>query len=392
MLTQSTLRWLGLVGVIWLQAISGTNLDFSAYSSQLKSLLSISQVQLNNLAFASDAGKLLGWLSGIALQYLPLWLVLLMGATLGLIGYGFQFLFLMNKIGSMPYWAMFLLCALAGNSICWINTVCYVVTIQNFGSARQIAVGTSTSYTGLSANIYASLVDILARSGDAITKAKLYLLFNAVVPMLASLLSSPLVRIVKLGECIDLQKEGNGLAVMLVITVATGFYSVFGSVSSRSSRFSSTLQAAGLGMFLVAPLAVPLAFAIRERLEKRCPSKKQMKVHDLNVGEDESRDVEVVVVKQGGEAFVEGLKEDFIMGNGSDEVGIGFLLKKLDFWLYYFVYMFSATLGIVFVNNLGQIAESRGLSKSSSLVSLSSSFGFFGRLLPSLLDYFLFTK
>lgn len=77
------------------------------------------------------------------------------------------------------------------------------------------------------------------------------------------------------------------------------------------------------------------------------------------------------------------------MGNGSEEVGNGFLLKKLDFWLYYFVYMFSATLGIVFVNNLGQIVESRALSKSSSLVSLSSSFGSFGHFLPSLLDHVL---
>lgn len=80
----------------------------------------------------------------------------------------------------------------------------YVATIQNFATAYQIAVWMSTSYTGLSANIYTSLVDKFSRSGDAITKAKLYFLFNAAVPMLASLLSSPLVRIVKLGECIDL--------------------------------------------------------------------------------------------------------------------------------------------------------------------------------------------
>ena len=64
------------------------------------------------------------------------------------------------------------------------------------------------------------------------------------------------------------------------------------------------------------------------------------------------------------------------------------MLRRIDFWLYFFVYLFGATLGLVFLNNLGQIAESRGYSGTSSLVSLSSSFGFFGRLMPSIGDYF----
>uniref|UniRef100_J3M842 NFD4 C-terminal domain-containing protein n=1 Tax=Oryza brachyantha TaxID=4533 RepID=J3M842_ORYBR len=71
-----------------------------------------------------------------------------------------------------------------------------------------------------------------------------------------------------------------------------------------------------------------------------------------------------------------------------DEVGGVRLLRRLDFWLYFLSYMFSGTLGLVFLNNLGQIAESRGLSDPSTLVSLSSSFGFFGRLLPAFLDYY----
>lgn len=68
--------------------------------------------------------------------------------------------------------------------------------------------------------------------------------------------------------------------------------------------------------------------------------------------------------------------------------GVKLMLRRIDFWLYFFVYFLGATIGLVFLNNLGQIAESRGLSSTSSLVSLSSSFGFFGRLVPSLLDYF----
>ncbi|KAJ7964282.1 Protein NUCLEAR FUSION DEFECTIVE 4 [Quillaja saponaria] len=68
------------------------------------------------------------------------------------------------------------------------------------------------------------------------------------------------------------------------------------------------------------------------------------------------------------------------------------MLMRVDFWLYFFVYFSGATVGLAFMNNLGQIAESRGCSATSSLVSLSSSFGFFGRLMPSLMDYFYRSK
>lgn len=136
--SSKALQWLSLVGIIWLQSINGTNTNFPAYSSQLKNTLSMSQLQINNLVFASDAGKLLGWFSGIAAMYLPLWLVLMIGSFLGLIGYGIQFLFVTNQIPSPAYWQLFLLTVVAGNSICWINTVCYVVSIRNFPFHQQV--------------------------------------------------------------------------------------------------------------------------------------------------------------------------------------------------------------------------------------------------------------
>lgn len=95
-------KWLVLVATIWIQAFTGTNFDFSAYSSRLKLVLGISQVQLNYLATASDLGKLFGWSSGLALLHLPLPVVLFIAAFMGLIGYGFQWLVIADFI-SMPY-------------------------------------------------------------------------------------------------------------------------------------------------------------------------------------------------------------------------------------------------------------------------------------------------
>lgn len=95
-------KWMILVATIWIQAFTGTNFDFSTYSSNLKSVLGISQVQLNYLAVASDLGKVFGWSSGLALLYFPLWTVLFAAAIMGFVGYGVQWLAITNVI-SLPY-------------------------------------------------------------------------------------------------------------------------------------------------------------------------------------------------------------------------------------------------------------------------------------------------
>ncbi|KAF4380577.1 hypothetical protein G4B88_008728 [Cannabis sativa] len=312
------LQWLSLVGIIWLQAINGTNTNFPAYSSQLKHAFSMSQLQLNNLAFASDAGKLFGWFSGIASVYLPLWLVLLIGSVLGLIGYGLQYLSITNQISSLSYIQIFILTVLAGNSICWLNTVSYLVAIRNFPRRyRQLAVGVTTSYQGLSAKIYTDVASsIFSFSNGTTEKAQAYLLLNSVLPLGVTVITAPFARVMKVGT---VARDGGGdmnvgFVVMFVITIITGVYAVISSLGLIMSS-SALKRVIGTCVFLLAPLLIPLAEKIRQVFE-------------------------------------------------------------------------NATLGLVFLNNLGQIAESRGSNNTSSLVSLSSAFGFFGRLMPSLLDYF----
>ncbi|XP_048627668.1 protein NUCLEAR FUSION DEFECTIVE 4-like [Brassica napus] len=57
-------------------------------------------------------------------------------------------------------------------------------------------------------------------------------------------------------------------------------------------------------------------------------------------------------------------------------------------WLYYVAYFCGGTIGLVYSNNLGQIAQSLGQSsKTTTLVTLYSSSSFFGRLLSATPDY-----
>jgi hypothetical protein len=95
-------RWAVLVATVWIQAVTGTNFDFSAYSSALKSSLGVSQEALNYLATASDLGKVLGWSSGLALLHVPLHAVLLLSAFMGLAAYAVQYYCLVFLL-TVPY-------------------------------------------------------------------------------------------------------------------------------------------------------------------------------------------------------------------------------------------------------------------------------------------------
>lgn len=97
-------KWLGFVTAVWVQAISGNNYTFSNYSDALKTLMNLTQLQLNNLSVAKDIGKAFGLLAGLASDILPTWLILLIGSLEGLLGYGAQWLVVSQRIKPLPYW------------------------------------------------------------------------------------------------------------------------------------------------------------------------------------------------------------------------------------------------------------------------------------------------
>lgn len=64
------------------------------------------------------------------------------------------------------------------------------------------------------------------------------------------------------------------------------------------------------------------------------------------------------------------------------------LMRRVDFWLYYIAYFCGGTIGLVYSNTLGQIAQSLGQADhTTTLITLYSSFSFFGRLFSAAPDY-----
>jgi hypothetical protein len=180
---------------------------------------------------------------------------------------------------------------------------------------------------------------------------------------------------------------------MFVITLATGACAVVGSVGAKSIGLSSRAHMVSLYVLLALPLLIPVWLRVREGTAKIRESMWENRVHDHDSDGPESETavpapVSVVEIQAEDKQEEAGAELQRQNNGQQEEVGGLRLLRLFDFWLYFLSYMFSGTLGLVFLNNLGQIADSRGLTDASTLVSLSSSFGFFGRLLPAFLDYY----
>uniref|UniRef100_A0A1J3CF27 Uncharacterized protein n=1 Tax=Noccaea caerulescens TaxID=107243 RepID=A0A1J3CF27_NOCCA len=377
-------KWTVLVAAIWIQASTGTNFDFSAYSSHLKSVLGISQVRLNYLAVASDLGKAFGWSSGIALGYFPLSALLFAAAGMGFVGYGVQWLVITNII-TLPYFLVFFCCLLAGLSICWFNTACFILCIRHFPNNRALALSLTVSFNGISAALYS-----LAFNAINPSSSNLYLLLNSLVPLIVSfaalfpVLTKPSLDPTPENE--SRRHDSHVFAVLNVLAIMTSFHLLLSSSSA-----SAGLHFLGAIILLVFPLCAPLLVyawvyflpAINHRLHHESSGYVMLNIDELKM--QKASVSSKTEYEHTGTASLKNLKEGNLVRLG-EEHSFRLLISRLEFWLYYVAYFCGGTIGLVYSNNLGQIAQSLGQS-SSTLVTIYSSFSFFGRLLSAAPDF-----
>ncbi|KAL6653421.1 hypothetical protein ACP70R_008999 [Stipagrostis hirtigluma subsp. patula] len=391
-------RWAVLVATVWIQALTGTNFDFSAYSSALKSSLGISQEALNYLATASDLGKAFGWSSGLALLYMPLHAVLLLSAALGLAAYAAQYYFILflraGAAITVPYPLVFLVCLIAGLSICWFNTVCFVLCIRSFSAEnRSLALSLSISFNGLSAAFYTLFANALSPFTPSV-----YLLLNAILPLAVSILALPAILL-----CNPHDSHLHGVPKhdrrvflgLYILAFITGIYLViFGSFNTTSSTACTILT--GAIVLLALPLIVPASSSC-SHVDTHGPDPESPANHDdpqrplllSNNHQTESGGT----VRKTGEYQQQDCCCGTILEKGcakmlGEEHSAKKLIQCVDFWLYYTAYFCGATVGLVYSNNLGQIAQSlHQQSRLTMLLAVYSSCSFFGRLLSALPDF-----
>ena len=374
-------RWTVLVAAIWIQAFTGTNFDFSAYSSDMKSSMGVSQSRLNYMAVASDLGKAFGWSSGFAVSYFPLSSVLFSAAAMGLLGYGVQWLSIAANVIDLPYSLVLVCCSLAGLSICWFNTVCFVLCVRHFESNHSLALSLVVSFNGISAALYTLGHEVI--SGKSSASSDVYLLLNSLIPLLVSLLALwPVLTNPQSDAARTSHDETRIFVVFNVLALVTCFYLLLPS-SDTYLASSPRWHFLGAICLLLFPLCVPFLDYIYRALDS-CFRHRSSAYAVVNIEEPK-------IPKRVGLDYEEIKSYDKCdkVRRLGDEHSLGMLVRSLEFWLFYIAYFCGGTIGLVYSNNLGQIAQSLGQSSSSakSLVTLFSAFSFLGRLLSSAPDF-----
>ncbi|KAI8533170.1 hypothetical protein RHMOL_Rhmol11G0276100 [Rhododendron molle] len=383
-------KWLGFVTAVWVQAISGNNYTFSNYSDALKTLMNLTQVELNNLSVAKDVGKAFGLLPGLASDHISPSLLLLIGGIEGFIGYGVQWLVVAEIISPLPYWAMCIFLCLGGNSTTWMNTAVLVTCIRNFRKNRGPVSGILKGYVGLSTAIFTDLCVALF-SDDAST----FLFMLAVIPLAVCLVAALFLReIPPSSTAVEEKEEVRYFGVINTLAVIVAVYLlVYDITGTHSSSFS--LAFAIILLFLLAsPLLIPIYISIKNMVRSGAGSVSDVEGHvtetepllldEASIAAQETEKKEETEEEEAEEAATEAVvvveRRPPVIG---EEHTIFESLRTVDFWILFVSFLCGVGTGLTVMNNMGQIGLALGYTDVSIFVSLMSIFGFFGRIISA---------
>ncbi|PON57775.1 Major facilitator [Parasponia andersonii] len=372
-------KWLGFVTAVWVQSISGNNYTFSNYSDALKTLMNLTQLQLNNLSVAKDIGKAFGLLAGLASDRLPTWVILLIGSLEGLIGYGTQWLVVSQKIKPLSYWQMCIFLCMGGNSSTWMNTAILVTCIRNFRKNRGPVAGILKGYVGLSTAIFTVLCSALFNDDPA-----RFLLMLSIAPLAVCVTAMIFLREIPPSDsAAEDQEESSYFWLFNGVALVVALYLLSYHFIPNPTRLFSRIFASVLLVLLASPLAIPAYSLVSGRLFDRVR---------VGSGRDlESRAAEPLLKPEIAEAAVEPAtgaeKQSPVIG---EEHTIKEALQSLDFWIMFVSFLCGVGTGLAVMNNMGQIGLALGYADVSMFVSLTSIWGFFGRIISGMVsEYFI---
>ncbi|XP_058772697.1 protein NUCLEAR FUSION DEFECTIVE 4-like [Vicia villosa] len=367
-------KWLGFVTAIWVQTICGNNYTFANYSDVLKSLMFLTQMQLNNLSVAKDVGKAFGIFSGLVSDRWPTSVILMIGAIMGFIGYGVQWLVVSQRITPLPYWLMCVFLCLGGNSSTWMNTAVLVTCMRSFSKNRGPVSGILKGYLGLSTAIFTDVCTALFSSDPS-----KFLLMLTIVPAVICLIAAIFLRETpSASTSTEENQETRFFNVFNLIAVTVAVYLLVFDISGPHKHLVSLVFTIGLLILLAMPLLVPLYllfFKISPSLDK------EKQIHEPLLTQKIEKEEPCPKVEE-----VE-IKRKPVLGEDHTIIEMA---KTVDFWVLFLSFLCGVGTGLCVMNNMGQMGLALGYHDVSLFISFISIWGFFGRILSgSLSEYYI---
>ncbi|XP_050906493.1 protein NUCLEAR FUSION DEFECTIVE 4 [Lathyrus oleraceus] len=367
-------KWLGFVTAIWVQTICGNNYTFANYSDVLKSLMFLTQMQLNNLSVAKDVGKAFGIFSGLVSDRWPTSVILIIGAIMGFIGYGVQWLVVSQRITPLPYWLMCVFLCMGGNSSTWMNTAVLVTCMRNFSKNRGPVSGILKGYVGLSTAIFTDICTALFSSDPS-----KFLLMLTIVPAVICLIAAIFLHETPPASTSTQEnQETQFFNVFNLIAVTVAVYLLVFDISGPHKHIVSLVFTIGLLILLAMPLFVPL-YLVFNKTRPGFDQEKQ--IHEPLLAQKIQKEETCAKVEE-----VEIQRKPAL----GEEHTIIEMAKTIDFWVLFLSFLCGVGTGLCVMNNMGQMGLALGYHDVSLFISFISIWGFFGRILSgSLSEYYI---
>jgi len=260
---------------------------------------------------------------------------------------------------------------MGGNSTTWMNTAVLVTCMRNFPKSRGPVSGILKGYVGLSTAIFTDICAALF-SSDPST----FLLMLAVVPTVICLVAA-----VFLCETApeEEKRETQLLNAFNVMAIVLASYLLAFDISGSHGHVLSVAFAIGLVVLLALPLGVPFYLGMPE---SKPNSDIEQAIKQPLIAPPTRLEDSVTLTETVAQGSVQEKRQPLI---GEDHTVLE-MMKTVDFWILFVSFLCGVGTGMCFMNNMGQMGLALGYVDVSIFVSLTSIWGFFGRIISGLVS------
>lgn len=263
---------------------------------------------------------------------------------------------------------------MGGNSTTWMNTAVLVTCIRNFRKNRGPVSGILKGYVGLSTAIFTDLCTALF-SDDPST----FVLMLAIVPFVVCLTAIFFLRELPPASTSSEEKEETRyFGIFNAVAVIVAVYLLAFDVTGNHGRVLSQVFAAILLILLASPLSIPVYLAIQNFIRSDSaahPDTEGLAAEPL-LGQASASETVRKLERPGEEQVVD--QRPPVIG---EDHTIFEAFRTVDFWILFVSFLCGVGTGLAVMNNMGQMGLALGYTDVSVFVSLTSIFGFFGRIL-----------